>query len=208
MGNKRTEEAYVVDDPVLGEYAPADEYVIFHVESETFGKDNQPLHVAFMNSNPVERRQFFGFIAKACAIVLAITSGVYVVQRHYSPHATLYTVTSGSNFAMATNVAYESAIPSHIRVVGQSIGSLKNLTAGTLQNQIQALNIQGVQVAASTAKALIGNHIVSQGDRLWVGAHELIFKGVTREQMVFEDGNGHSYTRDLKKTPFPITKDS
>jgi hypothetical protein len=188
---------YVSDDAVLGNYAPADEYLIFHVEAETIGRDWRPIHLAFLEPDRAARRKFFGFLAETCAMIMLITGGVYVVQRHYSASPMLYATDAGVG-ATPTTSQSEALIPSRIRVLGPGTRTMKNLMAGSLDDAIGALDIRGVRVSAGGSRALIGTQVIKSGDSVWAGWQKLIFKGVTGEKMVFEDASGRFHLRNLK----------
>lgn len=68
----------------------------------------------------------------------------------------------------------------------------------TLEEQIQELEIRGVQIAAYTSKAMIGNRIVHQGERFLCGDQTLIFKGVQDSNLIFQDETGKIHSRPLR----------
>jgi hypothetical protein len=194
-----SDEAYVADDAALGNYAPADEYVIFHVEAETIGRDRRPIQVAFLEADRVARRKFFGFLAETCAMVALITGGVYIIQQHYSEDGTLYAAADGVGATPSNSSGgVETPIPSRIRVLGPGAGTMKNLMAGSLDDAVRVLDVRGVRVTAGGSRALIGNQVVKSGDSVWAGWQKLTFKGVDGGKMVFEDASGRSHLRDLK----------
>jgi hypothetical protein len=208
--DEHADKAYVADDAVLGNYAPADEYVIFHVEAETIGRDRRPIRVAFLETDGLARRKFFAFIAQTSAMVALITGGIYVIHQHYSEDATLYASVDGigATSSAPSAGATGTSIPSRIRVVGQGTGAMKNLMAGSLDNAIRALDVRGVRVSARDTRALIGNQVVKPGDPVWAGWQRITFKGVAGEKMVFEDTRGELYSRSLKTTPPQIATES
>ncbi|MDR2677604.1 MAG: hypothetical protein LBB26_03515 [Puniceicoccales bacterium] len=193
-------EAYVSDDAVLESYAPADGYVIFHVESETIGKDRRPIHVAFLETDKAARRKFFESMAQTCAMIALITGGVYVIQQHYDENATLYAPIDGGRTTSPQPSAdgTEAPIPSRIRMHSRGNGAMRNLMAGSLDDAIHALDVRGVRVSASGSRALIGDQVIKSGDPIWAGWQRVIFKGVDGEKMVFEDASGRSHLRNLK----------
>ncbi|MDR1456548.1 MAG: hypothetical protein LBI34_00580 [Puniceicoccales bacterium] len=207
--DNNSDEPYVADDALHGSYAPADEYVIFHVEAEKIGKDQRPIQVAFFEADVVARRKFFGFIAKTCSMVALIMGGVYVIQQHYTEDAVFYAAIDGERMLPTPiSIAGEASIPSRIRVIGSGTSAMKNLMAGSIDNTILALDVRGVRVTANGSRALIGSQIVKSGDSVWAGRQKIIFRGVEGERMVFEDAHGRSYLRNLKATPPQIAMKS
>jgi hypothetical protein len=198
--NGHSKEAYVSDDAVLVNYAPADEYVIFNVESETIGRDRRPIHVAFMETDGTARREFFKFMAQTCIMVVLVMGGVYFIQQSYNGDATLYAAVDGVSSAAVADSG-ETFLPSRIRVVGPGTGTMKNLMAGSLDSAIRALDVRGARVSASGSRALIGTQVVKPGDSIWVGLQRVVFKGIAGEKMVFEDASGKSYLRNLQAAP-------
>ncbi|MDR2341369.1 MAG: hypothetical protein LBD72_03530 [Puniceicoccales bacterium] len=197
-------EAYVSDDAVLGNYAPADEYVIFNVESETIGKDKRPIRVAFIKTDGTARREFFKFITQTCIMIVLVMGGVYFIQRSYDEDATFYAAV-GKMSSAPVPVDNGTSLQSRIRVVGAGTGAMKNLVAGSLDGAIRALDIRGVRVSASGgSQALIGTQVVRPGDPIWAGLQRVVFKGIDGEKMVFEDASGRSYLRNLKAAPTRI----
>jgi hypothetical protein len=197
--DEHSDEAYVADDAVLGNYAPADEYLIFHVEAETIGRDRRPIHVAFLETDRASRRKFFGFLAETCTMIALVMGGVYVIQRHYSENTTFYAAVNGAGETPPDpSDDIGTPLPSRIRVLGPGTGTMKNLMAGSLDDAVGALDIRGVRVSAGGSRALIGNQVVKSGDSVWAGLQRLTFKGVTGEKMVFEDASGRSHLRNLK----------
>jgi hypothetical protein len=181
---------YVSDDHFYRNYAPMDEYIVFQPE-KGLAHGDKPMDLTFFQPDPKQQKKFFHFLAKACLLVTAITIGVYWME-HEQGKNTFYTAatTSDAPSSMETN----GDLPT------RQESSLKNLTEGTIRNQMQRLNVRGVMVTASTAKALIGDRILHQGEHIIVGTQKLTFKGVSDEKMVFSSSDGRNYLLPLQKT--------
>jgi hypothetical protein len=79
-----------------------------------------------------------------------------------------------------------------------------SLVVDVMKAQVDSLEVRGVQVGAYSARAMINNHVIQQGERIACGKkHHLIFRGVQEGNMVFEDEAGNVYRRDLHRIVQP-----
>ncbi|MDR1438373.1 MAG: hypothetical protein LBI69_04960 [Puniceicoccales bacterium] len=205
------------EDLFIADCAPSNEYVILRKQmpvADGTVKNHSTLEVKFLEKEPVSWKNFLYFLFTSCILCLAIVAVAYFVRG--SGHASsLYAAASSkeqrdsqSPLRVPTmpigrsGKVDEIAIPMRVATSSASHrgNALKELTSGTLDEQISALDVRGVQVAAYSARALIGNRIVHQGDHLYIGSSELIFRGVDGENMLFEDGNGQLHQRSLRPT--------
>ncbi|MDR0428418.1 MAG: hypothetical protein LBG86_00055 [Puniceicoccales bacterium] len=201
------------NDLLIAEYAPPNEYVVLrhgenkHVHGDPTG-GYRPLEVRFLEPETRHWNNFVRFLLTSSVAVAMVVGTVYFVQRHAPSTITYATASVAQNGThlqsraipiaiRPRDVGHELTVPVRVSVSRQKTNQLRELTAGTLSDQIQALDVRGVQVAAYTARALIGNRVVHQGDHLYVGNRELVFRGVEREELIFEDEAGQIYHRNL-----------
>jgi hypothetical protein len=81
-------------------------------------------------------------------------------------------------------------------------GRLKNLLAPAeaMESRVDRLDVRSVQVGTYSARALINDHIVQQGEKIACGKKRLLtFCGVREGNMIFEDDAGNVYRRDLHR---------